>query len=219
MDWMERSALTALTEHESLRLKQLLPKDVPSNLFSYHLQKLQTTGLVERSHGLYSLTPKGKQLAGQINVDTGRIRLQSKIIAMFYITNNLGQVALFRWKRQPYYGYASLPYGKFDFGKSLQENVRDELYKKTSLKLTPKYITDFYMTISDNGFIISHMLVHLFKAVVNKLEVQSMVRTGDCFWGSLDDRKLKYFPGISEVTEMANSKKPANLRDLRYDLS
>ena len=171
MDWMERSALTALTEHESLRLKQLLPKDVPSNLFSYHLQKLQTTGLVERSHGLYSLTPKGKQLAGQINVDTGRIRLQSKIIAMFYITNNLGQVALFRWKRQPYYGYASLPYGKFDFGKSLQENVRDE------------------------------------------------VRTGDCFWGSLDDRKLKYFPGISEVTEMANSKKPANLRDLRYDLS
>jgi len=219
MDWMERSALVALTEHESLRLKQLLPMDVPSNLFSYHLQKLLTTGLIERKNGLYSLTPKGKQLAGQINVDTGRVRPQPKIIGMFYITNTQGQVALFEWKRQPYYDYTSFPYGKFDFGKSLQNNTGDELYKKTSLNLRPKFVTDFYITITQNGFVISHMLVHLFKAKVDNFELRSMVRTGKCFWGTLDDAGLKYFPGTNDVAAMISGEQAAGIRDLIYDLS
>lgn len=217
MNWMERSAMQALTENDSLRLKQLLPKDVPNNLYSYHLQKLLAAGLVERQSGQYRLTLKGKQLAGQIDVDTGRVRQQPKIVAMFYIENDIGEVLLFRWKRQPYYDYVSFPYGKIDFGKTLEQNVKNEFFKKTSLDIPLTHSSDFYMTIYSQEQIVSHMLVHLFVGKSNT-QPKSNVRTGSAFWGKLDTQGLTYFPGLTDIQKLKFGKFN-KLADLEYHLS
>jgi ADP-ribose pyrophosphatase YjhB (NUDIX family) len=218
MNWMQKHALVALTEHEDGQLSALKPANVESNLFSYHLNNLIHDGYVLRDGHQYKLSPLGKQLAGVINVDSGSVRLQAKIVSMIIAQNEKKEYLLFKWQRQPFYGQISFPYGKSDFNKSIWQNVQEEIDKKTSLVGIPKYMGDCYVLYRENGICISHMLVHVFKLIKFTGTAESKVRTGSTFWANPNNlAKESFAPGFFEILQSFNANSLCNLQEFIID--
>jgi ADP-ribose pyrophosphatase YjhB (NUDIX family) len=198
MNWIQRSIIGKFLFTKELRLGQLRPRQVESNLFSYHLNLLIKDGLITRvSHGKYVLTPKGQHQAGLISKSSGRLTKQPKIALMIFAKNNHDEYLLFRWKRQPYLDQVSLPYGKLHFGDNPAKAANEELEEKTGLSGRLTFGNDSYVRITTPEIILTHMLVHVYQADNLKGELRSSV-SGDPFWSKIKNN-MDYVPGFHDL--------------------
>lgn len=207
---IQRHILKQLTLNEYQRYSDLRPEDVEGNLFMYHVEQLISEGLVERSNKRYTLSSKGKQHAGIINVDTGVPRPQPKITTTVIARNDKGEYLLFRWNRQPFIHKTSFIYGKTDYGKSIRDNARRELAMKANVEAEVDWIGDVYIQVLENEQTINHMLTHVFDTSGAEGGVESTVPTGQSFWSNVEDYPSgELVPGTKEILELyKNSSKP-----------
>lgn len=204
MNWIQQYVLRELSLHPTRRYSQLKPKDVEGNVFSYHLQKAVKAGYIERHERLYSLTVKGRHRAGMVSIKTGKIRKQPKIAIMIIGSGSKGEYLLYRWHRHPFLNRVSFPYGKHHFGKSVFEMAALELQEKCNATGTLEHLGDLYIKTTVEDEIVTHMLVHAFKATGLKSdEFKSTDPTGECFWGRPEDiTDRDSAPGFKEIYEV-----------------
>jgi len=147
----------------SLSYAQMRPKGVESNHFAYHLEQLLKTGLVAKTDRKYTLTAEGMALADRVSHQDMLVRKQAHIVTSVCITNDAGQMILFKHAFHPYLGLMGLPQGRVHYDEHITEAAERELLEKTGLddvELTHRGTA--YIHTAKDGVDLSKLLAHVF---------------------------------------------------------
>jgi ADP-ribose pyrophosphatase YjhB (NUDIX family) len=182
MHQIQQHILGKLITAPSQRFSELKPDQVESNLFMYHLKQLIDQGYVSKiKDGSYSLTAYGLQYADGLSLKTFAPRLQPRIVTLSVVTDNPGRYLLFRRHRQPLINMVGFPYGKVHLDETITEAATRELKEKTGLECALKHRGDGYLTMSQNGEVVSQVLFHCFEGLHPQGELKQ-TSVGEAFW-------------------------------------
>ncbi len=207
--WIQTHILHELIRHKTRRYSELRPRDVEGNLFMYHLKGLLKEGLVEKTNNVYTLSVKGLQHAGLVSLETGKTRVQPKILTAVVCKNNAGEYLFVKWRRQPNIGQVSFPHGMMHFGKSVFDMANHELEEKAGLAAVLAYRGDVYIRGKHGDEMDRHMLVHVFQAtdIIDKDKKQIRSEVSEPFWASLEDiEPYEYVPGFYELATLVTTR-------------
>jgi len=87
MHQLQRHILSRLINLGSGRYRDLKPKEVDGNLFTYHLKQLLDARLVEKSANIYKLTASGLQYVDRLSLTDYKPRVQPKIVSLLALRN------------------------------------------------------------------------------------------------------------------------------------
>lgn len=197
LSWIQRYALLVLLRRESARVKDLCPRDVAANLFSYHLDGLISADVVEKSaRGVYRLTTKGQKLAGTFSTLTERVSENIKTVVMLYGKRN-DEYLLFRWSRQPYLNKVTPLYDRMPLGKSLEEGIFSALHDKLDDEALPvTFLSAALVKIMHNDVLISHMNALVYRVELPADFFSYTSRNGEAFMTTTDE--LDVMDGVTE---------------------
>ena len=194
---IQRHIVNYLMFHEFARFRDLRPELVDTNLFSYHLKLLQTSGYVKKDDHGYSLDRRGLVYVDRVTAEKMRLRTQPKIITMLLVQDGYGKVLLQRRTKQPYINTWTLPYGKLHIDdESLFASARREAMEK--LDFDPhklRHVGDCYIRVKDSGVIECTTLAHIIR-----FETDAIRASDDLQWVEpLDLSKLRLAPAVEAI--------------------
>jgi 8-oxo-dGTP diphosphatase len=220
MHWIQRHILYQLMLTECLQYSKLKPDGVEGNLFMYHLRQLMNEGLVEKKEQLYCLSTAGRAYVDTLSLSNLRPRVQPKIVTLIALRNDSGQWLLYRRKRQPFIGKVGFPYGKIHLSETIAEAARRELEEKTGLQAALTHVGDAYITATEGGQLISHMLTHVFTGRDPRGELIADSEIGACYWANIEQIKPgESFPGFRDLYGLVSIPSSERFfREFQFDL-
>ncbi len=169
----------------------------------YHLRRLTSDGLLEKSQNQYRLTTKGLQVVDGLSLKNMAPRIQPKIATLLACKNQKGEWLLYRRSRQPYYGLVGFPYGKIHLGESIATAANRELKEKTGLECQISHRGDVYLSVYDKNILGSHSLFHIFSGQEPTGELHKESSIGVCFWTKFSEMKSEeLMPGVMEIKKL-----------------
>lgn len=206
MHQLQTHVISRLILAKDCRYRDLKPKEVDGNVFTYHLKQLISDDLVEKRGLIYQLTPAGLRLADQLSLASFKPRIQPKIVTLLAVRNNRGDYLLYRRRRQPFRGLVGFPYGKLHLGESILSAAGRELREKTGISAELKHRGDAYLNISKEAKPISFMLCHVFAGHDPVGQITEDSPIGSCFWAQITNPGSDYFfPGFKEILSLIKS--------------
>lgn len=194
---IQRSIVGYLLTHEYARFRDLRPRGIDTNLFSYHLKLLVKQDYVIKTEEGYTLGTKGLRYVDRVRSDDMRVRLQPKIITMLLIQEGYGKVLLQKRTKQPYINTWTLPSGKLHID---DESVVAAARREASEKLAYdphklRHVGDCYIRVRDEGAVESATLAHIVR-----FETDAILATDTLQWVEpLDLGKLKLAPAVEQI--------------------
>lgn len=160
---IQKDIIDVLLYTEVARFRDLRPKNVDTNLFTYHLQSVIKAGIVQKVEGGYTLTTKGLSYVDRLSTQNKVIRMQPKIITMLLIQNSDGDVLLQRRAKQPYINAWTLPYGKVHIDDvSIEAAGQREALEKLGLHNQPLSHSGIaYIRVLDGDQVLSTTTAHI----------------------------------------------------------
>lgn len=157
---VQKHILSQLLVQKYSRFRDLRPKGVDTNLYSYHLKRLIAEGLVHKTDDGYSIS--------NIAAVTMTAQTMQPEVA-FVIQNSDGDVLLKQRAAQPFADCYILPGAKLDTRQSsimeaAQVHVTDEI---TDSKVGITRAGDSYVRIRYDNEILSTQLLHIFRFEVD----------------------------------------------------
>jgi len=201
--WIQQYAMMVLVRHESARVKDLTPRDIPANAFAYHLNGLIAQKLIEKTgRGTYSLTPKGQKVAGHFSTSTNKQTEEIKTVIMYYAKRG-DEYLLFRWSRQPFLGETTLVYDHLALGTSLEDGLKTAREDKLGMaELSLKFRTSILIKIVTEGQLVSHMNALVYELDAAELTLPYVSRNGEAFWGNADTKAMDgVFGAITQLDD------------------
>lgn len=196
----ERYILYRLALADQKRFSELRPKGAETNLFVYHIHKLIREGLVRKVDKGYALTASGTRYVDKLSLRNFEPRFQPKIVTLIICKNPKREYLLYTRKQQPFYGLIGFPYGKIHFGEKIKQAAERELREKTGLQANLIHSGDAYLTVSQNGELLTHMLAHVFVGTNPRGEAVTDSETGQARWGKIAHADaIKFIPGFLEI--------------------
>lgn len=200
MHQLQQHILTKLIGAAGCRYRDLKPKEVEGNLFTYHLKQLIDEGLLSKSGQTYDLTAKGLQYVGSLSLKDYQPRVQPKIVTLIAVKNKRGDWLLYRRSKQPFRGQVGFPYGKLHLNETIEIAARRELKEKTGIEADLHHAGETYITVTKNDELIASMLCHIFSGKNPHGELMKDSPIGNCFWAKVTNPAAKdFFPGFKEI--------------------
>jgi ADP-ribose pyrophosphatase YjhB (NUDIX family) len=162
---IQRFIIDVLMYQEIARFRDLRPPKTDTNLFTYHLNVLLKSGMLQKVEGGYTLTTLGLSYVDRVSEEKKVIRSQPKIITMLLIQNSDGDVLLQRRNKQPYINAWTLPYGKLHIeDQSLEAAAKREAKEKLGLDDQElSHAGDCYIRVHGENGVVSTTLAHVFR--------------------------------------------------------
>src|SRR5690606_35398633 len=110
--------------------------DLTSDHFNFHIKKLVSSQLIEKSESSYQLTPAGKEYANRLDTDENVIEKQPKVsVALIIERAHEGQAEYLVQQRlkHPCCGFWGRLGGKVRWGESFEEAAKRALKEDTGL--------------------------------------------------------------------------------------
>lgn len=157
--------ISVLLRQKTARFRDMRPPKVDSNLYSYHLRSLLKNDYVVKNTNGYQLGRKGLINIDRISEESMKPRFQPKVITMFLIQDNGGNVLLQKRTKQPFIDTWTLPNGKVHIDdQSIAEAASREVKEKIGLdNQNPIHAGDAYVRVFDSAGLLTSTLVHIFK--------------------------------------------------------
>lgn len=133
---VQLSILKRLLFSPTARFSELNKTRLTNDQFSFHLKRLIDLGLVVKAVAGYQLTPVGLEIAGRVNLATGKTVKQPKVSIMVYARKSVedtNEILLTERQTDPIKGKISLPTSKVTLGESLSEAAKRALKEETGL--------------------------------------------------------------------------------------
>lgn len=215
LHYIEKDIILSLAGGATLRFSQLQPKEIPNNVFSYHLKKLVELGYVEHSKDGYYATRKGLK---SVLYSGSKIKQKAAppLISIVYVTNDDGKVLLLKRRNKPFAGWFGLPSGLIHQGESLDAAAKRELFEKTGIvsdkNLEFVGVLDFrYLNKESNDlFVHAVAFVYKYKCICqneNDVILDKESKYGELDWSGLTREKI--LPEVRTITEMVNKNSPS----------
>ena len=131
---IQKKIVYHLITHSQARFSELKPKNMDSNVFTYHLKQLITHGLVSKDpNGMYILTPLGK-VAG-INVTLNKNELLIQAHSVLFLALHTEENGWLMRKRlvEPMYGRSGFPHCEPLATEDIEETASKIFKEKTGL--------------------------------------------------------------------------------------
>jgi len=183
--------------------------DIPSNEFTYHLNKLIEDGFIEKDETKkYSLTIKGKHLESELDGKTGKQR-KKPFLALLLVVRRDGEYLLYHRLKEPFYDFYGLPGAKIDFFEKILDAAKRELLEETGLCGDGQIIAISNVRTKENETPLSHFaqFVVLFDNPEGKLIENSI--EGEYRFAPISEfvkknKENKLFPDIMLIIEKAD---------------
>lgn len=199
---IRQDILRRLILNSKLRFSRLKPEDIESNHFIYYLKQLMNEGLVVKEDGLYTLTNEGKHLASIVSLDSLTPRLQPKIMTAPVLYDN-GKVLVHRRSCEPYIGSISLVNGKLHYGELVADAAHRELQEKTGLQADLRHAGEVYLSYTEQGESLNHLLSHVFVGESYSGELTSTEHSEPMWMGEDELKNMDYvLPGTVEILDL-----------------
>lgn len=217
---IKKQILFQLSISSALPFSKLKPKQIESNLFMYHLKQLISDEIIQKNdQGLYELTLDGYILMSKTSRVNFRVREQPLIFNMIICQNSKGQYLLYKRLRQPFLGQISFPYGKLHLGEKIQPAAHRELEEKTGLKGDLEFLGSVYKIIYQQDQLLTHTLVHIFKATNIQGQLITKGPLWECFWDKITKPEdKKYNPGTADVLKLYQSSSTPFFEEFTYHI-
>lgn len=203
---IQRDIFRKLAFADSLRFSELKPKDIESNLFMYHLDRMIKDKFVQKVDGGYRLGSKGMWLADRISFEKLRFRVQAKVVLCLAIKSTISSDWLMMDRtHQPHFGAHVFPGGKLHYGERLADAARRELEEKSGLRgVDLVHRGDVSLIFGYGKTDHRHVFVHMFygEAPADP-SLRHVSRTGDTYWA--DPTSLpqdRFIPGYWEIRDL-----------------
>jgi ADP-ribose pyrophosphatase YjhB (NUDIX family) len=193
----------------SLNYAQMRPKGVESNHFAYHLEQLLKAGLVAKSDRKYSLTAEGMALADRVSHQDMLVRKQTHIVTSILVTNDAGQMVLFKHGFHPYLDLMGLPQGRVHYDEHVTEAAQRELFEKTGLddiELIHRGMAYVHTTKDDVD--LSKLLAHVFTGTLKGTPELSSTNKQKGVSSWQDPSKLadsQCMPGFRQILKLVDT--------------
>lgn len=158
-----------------------------SDHFSYHINTLIKDKYVEKKNGKYSLTPKGKEYANQMDTDEALIEKQPKIAVIIVGIKEEGgikKLLIQERTKEPYYGYRGFITGKIRFGEKVLETAQRELLEETGLTSEEwhiKTIVHNHVVLEESGDLVEDKMFYVITAL-NPIGKIINTESGKNYW-------------------------------------
>jgi ADP-ribose pyrophosphatase YjhB (NUDIX family) len=219
---LRRTIILKLIHNPRMSYNQLWDKQGDSNLFAYHLKKLEEEGVVAKHDDGYGLTQEGRKLSTFIEGDTGgRAELITPtVIIMLTRTNENGETMVLGQERlkEPFYGYWSFPSGKINMGWNPMECAVRDLKEETDLEAHDMKIRCIeYVKTYDNGKLLHHHILWNCQATQFTGTLKEHTHKARNKWMTVAEYKAsKRFPGTWLVDIVIPSKEFFMIEAERY---
>lgn len=184
--YIQRYILDVLRHHEYARFRDLRPKGVDSNAFSYHLTTLIKRGYLNKVEMGYTLTTVGLSYIDRVSKIDTRPRRQPKIMTLTYIFNEHGEILVRPKATQPMINRFTCACGMVHMDDpSIKDAALREVHEKMGVDLRGlRHAGDCYMAIRNDGVVIMNTLMHVFVTEVKKADIPLF---GDAVWRAPTD--------------------------------
>lgn len=146
--------LSTLLFNPKARFKELNIDSLTTDNFSYHIKSLLTNELIKKDGYFYSLTSKGKMIAGKVDTDTHTIEKQPKVSVIVVPYKYFGKTRKFlvqQRTKEPYFGYWGFMTGKVRFGETLSETAQRELKEEGGINGKFKFRFEIHEMVYDKN--------------------------------------------------------------------
>ena len=193
------------------KFRDLRIKDMPTDHFTYHLNKLVSDGFLDKKNKIYSLTDEGKKFVNTMNSEHANQEIFGKrgVLLRAIRINNKSEVEYLVYKRtkQPFYGFFGFHTGKIRFGETPLQTAFREFYEETNLQIVDYEFVGIYHQIgySEKGELLRdiylyHFNIYSFEGKLLKENKEDGVVN---MWMTADQFKnVKTYPGFWDKSKL-----------------
>jgi ADP-ribose pyrophosphatase YjhB (NUDIX family) len=135
MHYLQKAILDKLRHNPPLTYTALMPGDIESSHFRYHLKQLMTDGLVDKDTiGQYTLSSKGQREVDYLSVGRAPTVRLPKVIT-YTLLRHGNKMLLFRKPKEPYRNLWGFIGGKVHFGEDTVYAAWRAVHEKTGLEV------------------------------------------------------------------------------------
>jgi len=199
MHFIQSHILDKLVHAEKLRNRDMRPKNIDSNLYQYHLLRLQKEGYVTKESIYYKLSARGLAYADRHSSTLRKTRSQPKLITIIFLYNGNGEILLVPRTRQPFMGMLNLPSGKIHLDESVETAARREIHEKSGNALLKEKLDHFgtaHMIINQADYTISDYIALLISGAVNDFS-----KKDGMFWDPKTPLPENTMPSVNELLQ------------------
>ena len=206
------SILRELLFKPGARFRDLKKVDVTNDHFTFHVNHLIKTGLIEKIEGRYSLTDQGKEFANRMDTDALKLERQAKLAIAIHAVrtqNNKREYLMHRRLKEPFYGWYGSQSGKIRWGETPGECAEREFKEETGLtgKFTLKAIVHYHHIHKDGRFLEDkYFWVYMVENTRGKLKKK--VEEGENIWMTKSEiKRIKnIFASLDQMEHELNCK-------------
>lgn len=163
MHIFQKAIIDQLRANHTLRYSELLPDDVESGHFKYHLDQLVKDKLVSpQGRGIYGLTDKGKAFVDRLSEDKINPYQMPKVIT-YTLLKNGDDIFLYKKTKEPYRGLLNFVGGKMHVGETPDQASHREVAEKTGIHAqdgVARGVVD--IRIYADGALLTHAVAYVF---------------------------------------------------------
>ncbi len=151
---LQRSIVYQLAFQDEIRFSDLKPDEIENKLFTYHLKKTLSSGLVAKTEdGLYHLTPEGRRYSTGVRDKDQMLIVERAHSVIFLVIRRKSDGAWLLYTRQthPLLGYSGVPHANPNSEQSSVQSAHQQIKERTSLDARFKPLGGGYFRIFKDG--------------------------------------------------------------------
>lgn len=217
---LQRELLYKLVVNDALRFSELRPKQIDSNVVTYHLQQLIKEKLIiKNDEGKYQLTELGKVAGINITLTKKELLEQAHSIILMCVRDGDSWL-LRRRKAQPMYDRVGFVHSEPIAGTPALETATEDFESRTGLRAKFKPRGFGYIRLVRGEALESFVHFSFFEATEWSGELLATSRNGENFWAkSPDFHSPEMIPSMADFVEVMESSKEPFYLDKTYDTS
>jgi hypothetical protein len=153
----------------------------------FHLNKLLKEGLIVKSDGAYSLSPKGKLMVERNTLDSSDIRSEPRAFLLLAIQNPKNEYLLYRRAVYPALNKIGFPLCEISNTNSLKKISRDGIKKLCGQTAPVQFRGTARTTLVAQKSLISHTVTLLFSTKLPNPSSPKPSKIGTFFWAKPED--------------------------------
>jgi len=202
MHHLQKNILLKLAHLETARFADLKPKDLDSNIFTYHLKQLIASKLVEKlDGGDYCITQKGKLAVINVRLDAKSELEQAHPVLYLTAQNDKGEWLLRKRLVHPAYGKIGFLHIEPSATEDIFATARRMFKERTNLDADFRVRGSGFLTILRNDELESYTQFTLLQADATKGNLGSPGESGQNIWYGGDFREPEMFPNMPQIME------------------
>ena len=214
---IKKKVFQKLMHNPGISFNQLWAKEGESNTFSYHLKQLIEENLIEKKLDGYYLTLEGKKIAISLDGSSGELKKQPLISILMVVFNNEGQILLYQRLKEPFFGIYGFPGAKLDFGETVLDCAKRELFEETNLSCDFEEVGLLNYSTYEDKNLAYHHVQFVIKCTNPRGILKEVDREGNFSWASKEDFLSKeQFPDNKYTLEYIEKKKYFRVEMKRY---